>query len=110
MEVYQPSRYLLDFHLAGFAYWDGTKVANELEIGSPLQLQIETSNPFDQEAVAIYFHDKKIGYVPAQKNSWLFSLLFFGYGEFLEAEIQSVDLHQHPERQFRVVVRLKDHR
>ena len=66
--------------------------------------------PYDNEAVAIYYKDKKLGYVPKEKNSFLSTLLYYGYGDILEARIQYVNVENHPERQFRVVVKIKDNR
>ena len=72
---YEPSRYIVDFHVAGFTYYDGLDVINELSLGQPVSLIVETDNPYDSEAVVIYYKDKKIGYVPKEKNSFLSTLL-----------------------------------
>ncbi|WP_416207831.1 HIRAN domain-containing protein [Enterococcus sp. HY326] len=106
----EPSRHFSDFHLAGFAYWEGIHVAEELNWGKPVTLQAEPDNPHDPEAVAVYYQDKKIGYVPRGKNQVLSQFLYYGYGEMFEAFIQAVNKESHPERQFRVVVMLKDGR
>ena len=107
---YGPSRYIVDFHVAGFTYYDGLDVINELSLGQPVSLIVETDNPYDSEAVVIYYKDKKIGYVPKEKNSFLSTLLYYGYGDILEAKIQYANMESHPERQFRVVVKIKDNR
>ncbi|MFD1318366.1 HIRAN domain-containing protein [Loigolactobacillus zhaoyuanensis] len=107
---YEPSRHLLDFHIAGFTYHDGLDVIDELTLGKPVTLIAESDNPVDGEAVAIYYHKHKLGYVPAAKNEFISKLLYFGYGDFLEARIQYMNKETHPERQFRVVVQLKDNR
>ena len=38
------------------------------------------------------------------------TLLDYGYGDILEARIQYANVENHPERQFRVVVKIKDNR
>lgn len=106
--AYEPSRHLIDFHLAGFAYYDGLDVIDELALGKKVDLIREENNPHDPEAVAIYYKDKKLGYVPNSYNSLLNKLLFYGYGDFFEARIQMVNKENHPERQFRIVVKIKD--
>jgi hypothetical protein len=106
--MYTPSRHYLDFHIAGFAYWEGLEVIEELKIGSELSLVAEPDNPYDNEAVAICYKGKKLGYVPKDKNSEISKFLFFGYGEFFESYINRVSPDQHPERQFGVVIKLKD--
>lgn len=37
-------------------------------------------------------------------------MLYFGHGDIFEARIQAMNLQQHPERQFRVVIYVKDGR
>ena len=65
---YEPPRHIVDFHVAGFAYYDGLDVINELSLGQAVTLVVETDNPYDNEAVAIYYNDKKLGYVPKEKK------------------------------------------
>ncbi len=60
--------------------------------------------------MAVLYKNTKIGYVPAQYNSLFSTLLYYGHGDVLEARIQMVNLESHPERQFRVVVKVKDNR
>lgn len=107
---FEPSRHFCDFHLAGFTYHDGLDVISELTLGAPVSLKAEPNNIHDPEAVAVFYGDTKIGYVPQGKNKSLFQLIYFGYGDILEAQIQMAKLDTHPERQFRVLVRLKDGR
>lgn len=107
---FEPSKHFLDFHLSGFTYYDGLDVVDELSLGKPVQLMVEPDNPYDPEAVAIYYKDKKLGYVPKDKNTLLSKFLYFGHGDVFEARIQFIDMEQHPERQFRVVVKIRDNR
>ncbi|WP_345892976.1 HIRAN domain-containing protein [Enterococcus cecorum] len=107
---YQPSRHIMDFHLAGFAYCDGLDVIEELRLGQSVQLVREEGNPHDPDAVAVLYKNTKIGYVPAQYNGLFSTLLYYGHGYILEARIQMVNLETHPERQFRVVVKVTDAR
>lgn len=107
---YEPSRFVMDFHLAAFAYYDGLTVIDELTLGQKVELVAEPDNPHDPDAVAIYYQGKKIGYVPEAKNALLSTFLYFGHGDIFEARIQAMNLQQHPERQFRVVVYVKDGR
>lgn len=110
MPHYEPSRLLVDFHIAGFAYYDGLAVIQKLTVGKTVQLVAEPDNPYDAQAVAIYYKDYKLGYVPKNHTDWLSKLLYFGYQDAFEAHIQTTNLENHPERQFRVAVQLKDHR
>lgn len=107
---YEPSRYFMDFHIAGFAYYDGLDVIAQLKLGQSVTLVGEPDNPHDPDAVAIYYQDKKLGYIPAAKNEMFSTFLYFGHEDLFEARIQMAQLDQHPERQFRVVVRVRDRR
>lgn len=105
---YEPSRHFMDFHIAGFAYYDGLDVISELKLGTPVQLVGEPDNPHDPEAVAIYYQNKKLGYIPTGKNTVFSTFLYFGHTDLFEARIQMVATDTHPERQFRVVVKVRD--
>lgn len=107
---YEPSRFFMDFHIAGFAYCDGLEVIQELKPGTRLELVGEPDNPHDPDAVALYYRNKKLGYIPSAKNELFSTFLYFGHQDLFETYIQSVNLENHPERQFRAVVRVKDHR
>jgi len=108
--MYERSRNLFDCHIAGFAYYDGLEVIDRLTLGAVVTLRSEPENPHDPEAVAVYFGETKLGYVPRTKNGELSKLLYFGYGGIVEARINSRNLEENPEAQFRIVVKLKDNR
>ncbi|HFH9837235.1 TPA: HIRAN domain-containing protein [Streptococcus suis] len=107
---FEPTRHIEDFHLAGFAYYDGLDVIEELKLGTSLEMLAEPTNPYDSEAVVILYQGKKLGYIPKHKNSLISRLLFYGHGDILEARVQMIDLAEHPEQQLRVVVKFKDNR
>ena len=107
---YEPTRYYADFHIAGFAYYDGLDFIEELTLGKQVDLIPEPTNPHDADAVVIAYNGRKIGYVPKQYNTELSKFLYFGHGDIFEARIQYLNKESHPERQFRVVVKIKDKR
>lgn len=107
---YEPSRHLMDFHIAGFTHGDGLEVIDQLVVGAPVLLIEEPDNPYDAEAIAIYFEDKKIGYVPKDRNSLVSKFLYFGHRNVFEAKIQCVHKERDPERQIRVALRIRDGR
>ena len=108
--MYEPSRQLIDFHLAGFAHWDGAAVAESISVGDPVSIVPEYDNPFDPQALALYWKQTKIGYVPAVENALFSTMSFYGHGDIFEARITQKDLTAHPERQIRVSVFIKDSR
>ena len=61
-------RHYINFDIAGFSYWDGCEVFNELKIGTELKILREEDNKFDPYAVAIYYGESKLGFVPRNAN------------------------------------------
>ena len=110
MSIYEPTRTLADFHIAGFSYHEGFNVFCELKVGTKVELRHEPGNPYDPEAVAIYYGENMIGYVPRDKNNEFYTYLYFGHGDLFETFISTVDDDAHPERRLRVVVRISDSR
>ena len=100
-------RHFADFHIAGFTYYNGVDVFEYLKIGKALLLKAEPQNRFDPHAVAIYYKDEKIGFVPAEKNEMLSKFLNLGHTDLFEAKISQVSPEAHPEKQIRVVVRIR---
>ena len=56
--------HLANYYIAGFGYWDGCEAFEQLKIGSCLQLVREEENRFDPYAVAIYYREFKLGFIP----------------------------------------------
>lgn len=56
------------FFVAGFPYHAGPKLIDRLNVGDLLRLVREPDNPHDTRAVAIYYEDDRIGYVPRNQN------------------------------------------
>lgn len=81
--MYEPSRVLLSFHIAGFQYADGALVLGDLKVGDKLTLCAERDNPHDPEAVAIYYDDTKLGYVPGNEVGPLSLMMYYGHEDVL---------------------------
>jgi hypothetical protein len=95
------------YHIAGFQHYQGGEVAEQLEAGTELTLKAEPENEYDPSAVAIYFGDKKLGYIPKGKNEELSKLLRYGREDLFEVKINYKDLERHPERQFGIAVKIR---
>jgi hypothetical protein len=100
-------RHFADFHIAGFTYYNGVDVFENFKIGTPLSLKAERKNLHDPNAVAIYYRQEKLGYVPRSENELLRKFLNLGYTNMFEVKISQIVPEAHPERQIRVVVRIK---
>ena len=101
-------RHFSDFHIAGFTYYDGVDVFNELKIGTQLTLAAEPENKHDNYAVAVYYENHRLGYIPRDKNKYISKFLNFGHTELFDIKINRISPEEHPEDQIGVVVKIKD--
>ncbi len=100
--------HFLHCHIAGFSFAEGVFVFDQLKIWTELQLVFEPENPYDAQAVALYFKKTKIGYLPRAHNKEIAKLLEAGYTDLFTAKINRISPEQDPENQIGVVVFLKD--
>jgi hypothetical protein len=101
-------RHFATFHIAGFTYYNGVDVFENLKIGTNLTLHAEPENRHDPNAVVIYYEEKPIGYVPRDHNKLLSKFLNLGYLDLFETKINQLSPEAHPEHQVRVIVRIKE--
>ena len=111
MKIKKQKELLVSCNVAGFSHYAGCVVFNELKIGTPLHLVREDENPHDHDAVAIFYGDTHIGYVPSSKNDQLATMLDLGYGDIFEVYVQGLDPMAHPENQVQIgiFIKAKDH-
>lgn len=107
MKILKEKEHLLSCNVAGFTYAHGCEVFDQLKIGKKLRLVREDENPHDHRAVAVFFADTHIGYIPRQHNEMLSKFLDMGWSSLFEARIQAVDPSAHPEEQVSLVLYLK---
>ena len=108
--MYEPSRDIMTFCIAGFSHWSGYEVFDELKIGTKLDLALEPDNPYDPKAVAIFYKGTKLGFIPAKMNFEVYQLMFFGHADLFECFVVQVDPETHPESQVRVRIDIVDAR
>lgn len=100
--------HLTNFHVAGFTYWDGCEAFEYLKIGTELHLVREADNRFDPYAVAIYYKDYKLGFIPRTNNHDISKFLDMGYSGVFEVRITRITPNVHPEQQLEVIVYLRN--
>jgi hypothetical protein len=88
--------------LAGFQHHDGPELWPYLTVGDSLQLVREPANPFDPNAIRIYWNGRRLGYVPRAENAATARLLDQGFR--LEARIGRLVKHDNPWRRVAVEV------
>jgi hypothetical protein len=100
-------KHLLHCNIAGFTYYEGPIVFNRLQIGTELRLVVEPENQYDHDAIALYFEEHKLGFIPRTENKTLSVFLKQGYDDLFEVFINRVSPNEYPENQIGVIVYLK---
>ena len=91
--------------LAGFQYHRASAIWPFLRVGEPLHLRREPSNPHDRHAVAVWFRNEHLGYIPRRENRALAGLM--DQGETLAASIvRLLDDERNPWRKIRIRVEI----
>jgi hypothetical protein len=88
--------------LAGFRYHAAADVWRELRVGDRLELERESANPHDANAVKVLWRGHVLGYVPRRENA----ALAWGLdrGTPLRARISALAEHPNPARRVRFEV------
>jgi hypothetical protein len=55
--------------LAGFRYYQGTALWDDMKVGDRLQLVREADNPHDVNAIRIEWNGQPLGYLPRRENA-----------------------------------------
>jgi hypothetical protein len=71
----QLHQQLQSLPIAGFQYYAGLRVWDQLKLGDPLKLTREADNPHDPNAVRIEWNGEKLGYVPRAGNDTVAKLM-----------------------------------
>lgn len=66
---------LLQCFVAGFSYYHGPQLLGKMEIGDTIKLVREPTNKFDNKAIALYFKNNKIGFIPRTDNQVLSNIM-----------------------------------
>jgi len=89
--------------IAGFQYYQGNIVWPRLVQGQLITLQREPTNTHDARAVAVYWEQQKLGFIPRLDNAAISQLL--DRGEILVASIYSLAESDNPWERVEVEVR-----
>ena len=92
--------------LAGFQYYQGGQLWDEIKVGDALMLTREPANPHDSNAVRVEWRGHKLGYVPRRENQAV--ARHMDSGGKVEARVSKLTLHRNPWQriEFEVFVRL----
>lgn len=82
---------LLYAEVAGFWFTEGRRIESDLRPGAMLRMVREPDNKYDSNAVALYFSDTKIGYIPKVYNKPIAQIMDNATTHSLHAHISSVE-------------------
>ncbi|MET0051807.1 MAG: HIRAN domain-containing protein [Candidatus Thiodiazotropha sp.] len=107
LRVYLPTTrrrvILQESPLAGFQYHRAPAIWPFLQVGESLHLRREPTNAHDRYAIAVWFRNEHLGYIPQRDNRTLARLL--DQGERLETTIvRLLEEEQNPWRKIRLQV------
>ncbi|WP_311335888.1 HIRAN domain-containing protein [Cardiobacterium hominis] len=91
-----PQPVVAQVPVAGLAYYRAEDLASLMHRGDLLDLRHEPDNPHDANAVMIFWHHNKIGYVPSEYARELQSLL--DRHDSLCGKIVEIDPHSEEHR------------
>jgi len=107
----------MECNLAGRQYYDADEVWEDIKVGTMLELERETGNLYDPNAVMVCLSKRtgrehveryKLGYIPAAKNEAIAQLLDMGWNDVLECRISKFTPDApHYEQQVRLTVWIK---
>jgi len=97
----------MNFDIAGFSYWEGCLVFSELKIGTELTLVREEDNKFDPYAVAVYYKESKLGFIPRSANHEISKFVELVHSSLFEVRINRITPDAHTENQIGVIVYIK---
>jgi hypothetical protein len=92
--------------LAGFQYYQGEQLWEEIKVGDPLTLAREPENTRDSYAVRVEWRGHKLGYVPRRENQAVAQHM--DRGGNVEARVSKLRQHRNPWQriEFEVFVKL----
>jgi hypothetical protein len=67
--------YLFQSFVAGFRFYRGMELLPMMGVNDPLELRREPENEYDSFAIALYWQEEKIGFLPAANNEMIARLL-----------------------------------
>jgi hypothetical protein len=95
--------YLLQFFVAGFRFYKGMELLDQMNEGDQLELVREPDNEYDDCAIALHWNNEKIGFIPRDENALLSRLIDAQALEFV-AEITHLNKKVQPWENVNVAV------
>ena len=94
---------LLRANVAGFRYYGGNRVLSRINAGDTVIMRREPRNPYDRRAIALYWGNEKLGYIPRADNLVIANLL--DQGASLKARVMKKKIRGNPHEMIEIQVR-----
>jgi len=68
--------FTLDFFVAGWRYYNGDQVIDQLRVGDSVEFSLDPQNDYDHKAVAVMsVNGDELGFIPAFYSGWIFEII-----------------------------------
>ena len=91
IDVFKKDLLALECKVAGTSFRKLDSVEAELTNTVKLEMKREAKNEFDDYAIALYFKEVKVGYVPRDKNEVIARLMDAGKGFYATIQASSME-------------------
>lgn len=98
--------YYTEFHVAGVQYHEAIEVMSVIKVGDKVRLVRDEDNKYDPNAVAIFYGNTHIGYVPRTDTDKFTTFIDMGWNDLFEARICRIKHDVHYEDQLHVQVKI----
>lgn len=89
--------FALDFFIAGWRYYNGDQVIDQLRIGDNVEFSLDPDNDHDHKAVVVMFvNGEKLGFIPAFYSGWMFEVIEKGCD--YQAKVEAIHPQAVPHR------------
>lgn len=96
--------YFMRFKVAAVTYCEALFVISQLKPGTPLEMERDYDNRHDGNAIALYYNNYKVGYVPHSENIDLASFLDMGWGDIFDVRVSALNLDAHPKQRIEATI------
>ncbi|MET3508189.1 HIRAN domain-containing protein [Halalkalibacter oceani] len=74
--IVEHNNFVLDFFVAGWRYYQGDQVIDQLQIDDRVEFSLDPENPHDHKAVVVMsVNGEKLGFIPAFYSGWMFEIM-----------------------------------
>lgn len=101
--IVSGNQFHFDFFIAGWRYYEGEKVINQLKKGDSIKFILDSDKSKDDKAVIVMSaNDEKLGYIPAFYSGFMYGGVEKGW--IYQTTIEGIYKHALPHRKIKVAV------